>query len=267
MCARVSMKVLNSAILSKRTVAVAEKVSESNLYNPKFDYQPLNRVTEDGRRLYDTPGGKLPSVTTVLERTKPEEKKQALQEWRRRVGHAQAQAITTEAANRGTRMHTYLEHYVKTGELREQGSNPFGWASHAMAETVIEHGLKNVQEFWGVEIPLYFPKLYAGTSDGAGIHMNEESILDYKQTNKPKRREWIEDYFLQLAAYALAHNEVYGTNIRKGVVLMCVKPPVTAQGRPTARPEYQEFVLETADFDHWADAWWRRLEQYYLLTS
>ena len=258
---------MNSAILSKRTVAVAEKVSESNLYNPKFDYQPLNRVTEDGRRLYDTPGGKLPSVTTVLERTKPEEKKQALQEWRRRVGHAQAQAITTEAANRGTRMHTYLEHYVKTGELREQGSNPFGWASHAMAETVIEHGLKNVQEFWGVEIPLYFPRLYAGTSDGAGIHCNQESILDYKQTNKPKRKEWIEDYFLQLAAYALAHNEVYGTNIRKGVVLMCVKPPVDAQGRPTARPEYQEFVLETADFDHWADAWWRRLEQYYLLTS
>ena len=261
------MKVLNSATLSKRTVAVAEKVSGSSLYNPRFDYQPLNRVTEDGRRLYDTPGGKLPSVTTVLERTKPEEKKQALQEWRRRVGPAQAQAITTEAANRGTRMHTYLEHYVKTGQLREQGSNPFGWASHAMAETVIEHGLKNVQEFWGVEIPLYFPRLYAGTSDGAGIHMNEESILDYKQTNKPKRREWIEDYFLQLAAYALAHNEVYGTNIRKGVVLMCVKPPVDTQGRPTARPEYQEFVLETADFDHWADAWWRRLEQYYLLTS
>ena len=257
---------MNLSTKKNETAAGAEKVSESNLYNPRFDYQPLNRVTVDGRRLYDTPGGKLPSVTTVLEKTKPEEKKQALQEWRNRVGHAQAQAITTEAANRGTRMHTYLEHYVKTGQLKEQGSNPFGWASHAMAQTVIDDGLKNVKEFWGVEIPLYFPRLYAGTSDGAGIHMNEESILDYKQTNKPKRREWIEDYFLQLAAYALAHNEVYGTNIRKGVVLMCVKPPVDADGRPTARPEYQEFVLGSADFDHWADAWWRRLEQYYLLT-
>jgi hypothetical protein len=258
------MKALNLSTRKKKTAVVAGKVSESNLYNPKFDYQPLNRVTEDGRRLYDTPGGKLPSVTTILEKTKPEEKKQALQEWRNRVGHAQAQVITTEAANRGTRMHTYLEHYVKTGELREQGSNPFGWASHAMAQTVIEDGLKNVNEFWGVEIPLYFPKLYAGTTDGAGIHMNEESILDYKQTNKPKRREWIEDYFLQLVAYALAHNEVYGTNIRKGVVLMCVKPPVDEMGRPTARPEYQEFVLKPEDFDHWADAWWRRLELYYL---
>jgi genome maintenance exonuclease 1 len=96
------------------------------------------------------------------------------------------------------------------------------------------------------------------------MHLNEESILDYKQTNKPKRREWIEDYFLQLAAYALAHNEVYGTNIRKGVVLMCVKPPVDPQGRPTARPEYQEFKLEGADFDYWANQWWHRLEQYYL---
>jgi genome maintenance exonuclease 1 len=163
-------------------------------------------------------------------------------------------------------MHTYLEHYVKTGALKDAGSNPFGWASHAMAQTVIDDGLKNVQEFWGVEIPLYFPKLYAGTSDGAGMHMNEESILDYKQTNRPKRREWIEDYFLQLAAYALAHNEVHGTRIRKGVVLMCVKPPVDAQGRPTARPEYQEFVLESSEFDHWANAWWRRLEQYYLLS-
>ena len=235
------------------------------MYNPKFNYHALSRTSEEGKRLYSTPdGSEVPSVTTILDKTKPAEAKAALEQWRKNVGHVKAQQITTEAANRGTRMHTYLEHYVKTGELKEQGSNPFGWASHAMAQTVIEDGLKNVNEFWGVEIPLYFPELYAGTTDGAGIHMNEESILDYKQTNKPKRREWIEDYFLQLVAYALAHNEVYGTNIRKGVVLMCVKPPVDEMGRPTTRPEYQEFILETADFDHWADAWWRRLELYYL---
>ena len=235
------------------------------MYNPKFDYKPLSRVSEDGRRLYATPDGKrLPSVTTVLDRTKPEEKKQALNEWRRRVGVENAQKITTEAANRGTRMHTYLEDYIKQGELKERGSNPFGWASHAMAQTVIEDGLKNVNEIWGVEIPLYFPSLYAGTTDGCGLHLNEESILDYKQTNKPKREEWIEDYYLQLTAYALAHNEVYGTNIRKGVVLMCVKPPVDDMGNPLARPVYQEFVLKPEDFDYWSDQWWRRLEQYYL---
>ena len=115
------------------------------MYNPKFDYQPLSRTSEDGRRLYLTPDGKkLPSVTTILDRTKPEEKKQALANWKRRVGEAQAQQITTEAANRGTRMHTYLEHYVKTGQIREAGTNPYAWSSHAMAQTVIEQGLKNV---------------------------------------------------------------------------------------------------------------------------
>ena len=237
------------------------------MYNPKFDYKSLSRVTEDGKRLYATPDGKrLPSVTTVLDKTKPEEKKAALNEWRKRVGVENAQKITTEAANRGTRMHTYLEDYIKQGQLKERGSNPFGWASHAMAQTVIEDGLKNVNEIWGVEIPLYFPSLYAGTTDGCGLHLNEESILDYKQTNKPKREEWIEDYYLQLTAYALAHNEVYGTNIRKGVVLMCVKPPVDDMGNPLARPVYQEFILKPEDFDYWSDQWWRRLEQYYLLT-
>jgi hypothetical protein len=115
------------------------------LINPRFDYQPLHRTTEDGRRLYATPDGKrLPSVTTVLDRTKPEEKRIALENWKRRVGHEQAQQITTEAANRGTRMHTYLEHYVKTGQIREAGNNPYAWASHAMAMTVIDQGLKKV---------------------------------------------------------------------------------------------------------------------------
>ena len=231
----------------------------------RFDYTAIDRLSENGRRFYKTAtNDKLPSVTTILDFTKPREKREALEAWKRRVGPAQAQAITTEAANRGTRMHTYLEHYVKTGEIKPAGTNPYAWASHAMAMTVIEQGLKKVDEFWGVEIPLYFPKLYAGTTDGAGIHLGSETILDYKQTNKPKQREWIEDYFLQLVAYALAHNEVHGTRIRKGVVLMCVKPEVDAQFNITRPPEYQEFVLEQADFDHWEQQWWKRLELYYL---
>ena len=235
------------------------------MYNPKFNYHELSRTTKEGRRLYSTPdGSRVPSVTTILEKTKPEEKKQALNEWRKRVGVENAQKITTEAANRGTRMHTYLEDYIKQGQLKDRGSNPFGWASHAMAQTVIEDGLVNVNEIWGVEIPLYFPKLYAGTTDGCGLHLNEESILDYKQTNKPKKQEWITDYYLQLVAYALAHNEVYGTNIRKGVVLMCVKPDTDSMGNLLTQPVYQEFILKPEDFDYWADQWWRRLELYYL---
>ena len=235
------------------------------MYNPKFNYHELSRTTEEGRRLYSTPdGNRVPSVTTILDKTKPAESRAALEQWRKNVGYAKAQQITTEAANRGTRMHKYLEDYIKNGELSDRGSNPFSWASHAMAETVINEGLKNVDEFWGVEIPLYFPGLYAGTTDCVGIHQKDESILDFKQTNKPKQEAWITDYKLQLVAYALAHNEVYGTNIRKGVVLMCVKPEVTREEIIIGQPAYQEFILNPEDFDYWADQWWRRLELYYL---
>ena len=203
-------------------------------------------------------------MTTILEATKPEEKRQALQNWRNRVGHAQAQAITTEAANRGTRMHKYLEDYTKTGAIAEAGSNPYSRQSHVMATKVIAEGLCNVSEFWGYEVPLYFPGIYAGTTDAAGIHLNEQSILDYKQTNRPKRREWIEDYFLQLCAYAEAHNEVHGTKIQKGVVLMCVKPEMDDQGNLTTQPEYQEFVISGMEFEMYRQLWWQRVEQYYL---
>ena len=239
------------------------------MYIPKFDYKDLSRTTdESGKRLYQTPDGRrVPSVTTVLSATQPAEKKQALQNWRNSIGAERAQAITTEAANRGTRMHKYLEDYIRNGVISERGSNPYSWASHKMAQTVIEDGLKNVNEIWGVEIPLYFPQLYAGTTDGCGIHLGDESILDYKQTNKPKKIEWIDDYFIQLVAYALAHNEVYGTKIRKGVVLMCVKPPVDLNTmEPLERPQYQEFILQPKDFDHWEQVWWRRLELYYTIS-
>ena len=237
------------------------------MYNPKFEYKLIPRVTIDGKRFYETPdGNKLPSVTTILDKTKSQEKIQALNNWRKRVGVEKAQEITTEAANRGTRMHTYLEQYVKDGMIKERGSNPFSWPSHAMAQVVIDQGLRNVNEFWGIEVPLYFPGIYAGTTDGAGLHLNQESILDYKQTNRPKKREWIDDYFVQLCAYAEAHNEVYGTKIRKGVILMCVKPEIDHNNSIIKPPEYQEFVLEGCEYDKYRDQWWRKVEQYYLLN-
>ena len=234
----------------------------------KYKYEPLSRTLLNGQRVYNTPdGNKLPSVTTVLDRTKPKEAREALQQWKNRVGEQKAQQITTEAASRGTRMHSYLENYIKTDMVTELPANPFSWASHAMAKVIIEQGLNSkVSEFYGVEIPLYFPRLYAGTSDGVGLHSGELSILDYKQTNKPKRREWIGDYFLQLAAYAQAHNEVHGTNIRKGVILMCVKPEQDANLAIVKPPQYQEFVLEGEEFDHYTNEWWKRLELYYLTS-
>jgi hypothetical protein len=209
-------------------------------------------TTTEGRKYVAPDGEKLPSVTTILDATKPIEAKKALIEWRRRVGEQKAKEITAEAAGRGTRMHKYLENYVLTGETGEPGSNPYSKQSHQMAHTIISQGLSNCPEFWGTEVSLYFPKIYAGTTDLVGLHNSDEAILDFKQTNKPKKREWIEDYFLQLTAYANAHNEIYGTKIRKGVILMC-----------SADNQYQEFIVEGNEFDTWSDNWWKRVEEYY----
>jgi len=237
------------------------------LLNPKFTYSKLTRDESTGKRLYACPDGfKVPSVTTVLDKTKPAESRIALANWRKAVGDKKATEITTEAANRGTRMHTFLENYIKGDVLRESVSNPYAQQSLVMAKKVIECGFPLIKEVWGSEVPLYFPGLYAGTTDCVGIHDGDESILDFKQTNKPKKREYIDDYFIQLTAYACAHNEIHGTNIRKGVILMCVKPDEVSPGT-WGDPQYQEFILEPTDFDYWTDRWYDRVEQYYRENS
>jgi genome maintenance exonuclease 1 len=235
------------------------------LLQERYTYTKLTRDESSGKRLYATPDGhKVPSVTTILDKTKPAESRIALANWRKAVGEAKAQQITTEAANRGTRMHTYLENYIKGETLKETVSNPYAQQSLVMAKKVIAEGMCHVDEVWGSEVPLYFPELYAGTTDCVGIHKGDQSILDFKQTNKPKKREFIDDYFIQLTAYAMAHNEVHGTNIRKGVILMCVKPEEITPG-VWAEPQYQEFVLEPSDFDYWTERWCQRVSEYYRL--
>jgi genome maintenance exonuclease 1 len=235
------------------------------LLQSKYTYSKLTRDETSGKRLYACPDGhKVPSVTTILDKTKPQEAREALANWKKAVGEAKAQEITTEAANRGTRMHTYLENYIKGDTLKESVSNPYAQQSLVMAKKVIAEGMKHVDEVWGSEVPLYFPELYAGTTDCVGIHKGDEAILDFKQANKPKKLEWIEDYFIQLTAYALAHNEVHGTNIRKGVILMCVRPPEISPG-VWGDPQYQEFILEPADFDYWTNRWCDRVSEYYRL--
>lgn len=237
-------------------------------YLPKFDYHSCPREVINGSRHYVTPDGKkLPSVTTILDITKPEENRRAIREWQQRIGVEKAKAITTQAANRGTKLHTYLENWVRNGSIGQKPGNPFHLASYQMADSVVQQGLVNCQEFWGVEVPLYFPTVYAGTTDCVGIHESCESIIDFKQTNKAKKREWIDDYFLQLCAYAEAHNEIHNTHIRKGVIMMCIKPKEDDNGMPAEPPIYQEFILEGTEFEKYRSLWWHRVEQYYKLLS
>ena len=221
-----------------------------SLITEKYDYQEIKRESINGKRLYACPDGNaVASVTTILDKTKD---KTHLIAWRKRVGEQKAQEIVTEAASVGTRMHKYLEDYIELGEWPTPGSNPYAQQAHKMASQVKENAMVDVDQIWGSEINLYHPKIYAGTTDLVGQYKGQPAIMDFKQTNKPKKQEWVEDYYLQLTAYALAHNEIFGTNIREGHVFMCSRDL-----------QYQQFDLWPDEFDGWEQKWWDRVYQYY----
>ena len=219
----------------------------------KFVYNSIPKETApSGYRVYLTEDGeKLPSVTTVIGATNSEEDKAGLKKWQEWVGDVKAEQIRNEAANVGTLMHKRLEWYVNGIEKRV-GSNLIHQQAAKMARTIIDNGLVNVNEIWGSEISLYFPGLYAGTTDLVGLWKNRPAIMDFKQSNKLKKAEFIEGYKMQICAYSLAHDELYGTNIKTGVIFIS-----------TRACEYQEFVVEGREFDKYMDKWLHRLEIFY----
>jgi hypothetical protein len=231
------------------TVKISEDILKDRgiAYIQKYPYAELSRVARNGKRHYSTPDGRsVPSVTTVLSATKD---MTHLNAWRKRIGEAKAQQISQESANIGTVMHRSLERHVK-GEDRTPGSNLVQQKGWAMANIIIENGLSDVSEVWGSEISLYYPELYAGTTDLIGIYKGAPAIMDFKQARKLKKKEWVEDYFLQLVAYAEAHNKQYGTDIRSGRIFIC-----------TQNNEFQTFEID--NYNHWTGQWYSKLEQYY----
>ena len=188
-------------------------------WNKLYTYPRSKRETLKGDRHYDVNDEKLPSVTTILQATQGLEKAESLARWASRVGQVEAERIRNTAAKRGTAMHSYLETYLQGGKILDL--RDIGREASSMAETIIAKGFNDLEEIWGVECTLHYPGLYAGQTDMCGIYQGRESIIDFKQTNKPKKVEWIDDYKLQLVAYATAHDQVYGTEIEQGVILMC----------------------------------------------
>ena len=215
----------------------------------KFTYNPLERVTIKGTRHYQTPGGQpLPSVTSVLDALKD---KTGLYEWRKRVGNEEADRIMRLATGIGTQVHLHLEKYILE-EDRPNGSNLIHQMARELSEIVIEKGLSNLDEVWGTEVPLYYPELYAGTTDLVGVYKGEPAIMDFKQARRLKKKEWVEDYYLQLVAYAEAHNKQYDTQIKSGRIFIC-----------TQANEYQTFEID--NYDQWVGKWYGKLEEYYKL--
>jgi hypothetical protein len=217
----------------------------------RFQYKNCQQINDPvtRKRVYLTPDGEsLPSVTTILSATKD---MTALNEWKKRIGEEKAKQITTEAAGVGTAMHSNLERFI-AGIQRQPGNNPVHVQANSMADVIIQNGLSDVKEVWAMEQSLYFPGLYSGTTDLVGVYKDNPSVMDYKQTNKPKKEEWVEDYKIQLVAYILAHNEVYGTDIREGHVFMCSR-----------NFDYQQFDLWPTDFNKYQDLWLDKVEEYY----
>lgn len=214
------------------------------LINKLFEYKPLSRIDHpSGRRYIVGEGAPLPSVTTILSKTKDNT---FLLEWAARVGADEANRIRTEASGLGTGMHNNLEKYILGEEMTGQ------FLTKTLANVIIKHGLVNVDEVWGTEVAVYSPGLYAGTTDVIGKFKGVPSIIDFKNSLKEKRREWIEDYFLQLCAYSLSHNEMYGTNIQQGVIMIA-----------TRAGQYQEFIISGDEFTHYEEMWANRVCDYY----
>ena len=224
-------------------------------WNNKFTYPRSTRSLINGSRHYSLDGSNLPSVTTILKVTQSEEDKAAIEAWKQRVGHKEAKRIKNEASSRGSSMHSYLEQYLlgkfNLNLLDEEER------SKKMANEIIDNGLKDkLSEVWGAEATVYFPGKYAGTADCIGIYEGKESILDFKQSNKPKKEEYIEDYFLQVGAYSLAHNTVYNSKITQGVILIC-----------TVDKLFQDFKIEGTDLVKYQNKFLERVEQFYQIIS
>ena len=220
-------------------------------WNNKFTYPKSSRSIINGSRHYALDGSQLPSVTTILKATQSEEDRAGIAAWKERVGHKEAERIKNEASNRGSSMHSYIEQFLLGKfnlDLLDENNK-----SKKMATEIIDNGLKNkLSEIWGAEATVYYPGKYAGTADCIGIYEEKETILDFKQSNKPKKKEYIEDYFLQIGAYSLAHNTVYNSRITQGVILLC-----TVDGL------FQDFKIEGNELIDFQNKFLDRVEQFY----
>ncbi|MBT5406941.1 MAG: hypothetical protein HOL23_05150 [Gammaproteobacteria bacterium] len=226
-------------------------------WNKLFNYPSSTRTSINGARYYEINNTKLPSVTEILKATESEYKKESLLRWRQKVGDTEANRIMSISSSRGTAMHKHIEDYL-TGQAKLDLLSNDNEESLIMARQIIEKGISKLDELWGAEVTLSYPNLYAGTADASGVYNGNESIIDFKQSNKPKKREWIEDYFLQLSAYAMAHNKVYNTQICQGVILVCTPPPNIL---------FQEFIVDGEEFIQYQEQFFKKVDQFNLLLK
>jgi hypothetical protein len=236
-------------MMNDKDIEEYHNIGKSIKHSEKYSYQLGTQLMDHGSRIYDVAGYRLPSVTTILGKTKDQK---FLKDWTAKVGEQEAERIKNVSSARGTAMHKFLEHYILgTGYDDLTG---LGQEAKSMAEKVIEIGLAPVEEYYGSEVTMYYPGLYAGSTDLVCSHNGEDAIVDFKQANRPKKKEWIEDYYLQIAAYAMAHDYVHNSAINKGVIMVC-----------TPDLYYQEFVITGAELRQYKHKFLKRLDMYHDL--
>ena len=209
----------------------------------KYPYKHYNRFSDTTGRKYLVGEAKVPSVTTILSATKDN---RFLDNWRRKVGEKEADRIMNQASTIGTEMHQVLE-YAYNGKGHFNDSDE-GKQPRMMAKVILNN--LDIDEVWGNEVSLEFENQYAGTCDLVAMAYGKPSIVDFKQANRPKKEEWVEDYKLQLGAYYLAHKRNYGP-IEQGVISICTRSLV-----------YQEFKLSEADLSEYGEKFLLRVEQF-----
>ena len=236
-------------MMSDKDIEEYHNIGRSIKHNGKYKYITGTRIEDHGTRLYDVNGSRLPSVTTILGKTKDQT---FLKDWIKSKGAKEAERIKNLSSNRGPAMHKFLEQYIIGSGYEDL--TELGQKAKTMAEKIIDVGLTPVEEWYGSEVTLYYPGLYAGSTDLVCLHNGKETVVDFKQANRPKKEEWIDDYKMQIAAYAMAHDYVHESNIEQGVIMVC-----------TPDLYYQEFIISGSDLRQWKYKFLKRLDMYYEL--
>lgn len=216
----------------------------------KFEYPNLERVDTDiGRHYLDSDNKPVPSVTTVLSGTS--KSKDGLVQWRNRVGDEEADRIIKQSTDIGTAVHEAIEKFLN----KEDWDNFENTSDQILAKNIsnkfIKDALKGITEIWGLEVGLILDNLYAGTADCVGLYKDIPTLIDFKTAKKIKKRDWIEDYFLQGCAYANAHNVMFGTDIQQIVILMVDRNLI-----------FQEYIVRPTEFSYLTRKWKNRLIEF-----
>jgi len=215
-----------------------------------YEYPTLERVDlEIGRHYLDSNKKPVPSVTTVLSGTS--KSTDALIQWRNRVGNEEAERIIKQSTDIGTAVHEAIENYLNGAYWNNFDETHDQQLAQKISTKFINDGLKGITEIWGLEVGLLLDNLYAGTADCVGMYENIPTLIDFKTAKKIKKREWIEDYFLQGCAYANAHNVMFGTNIEQIVILMVDR-----------NSDFQEFIVRPTEFKFLTRKWKNRLIEF-----